>query len=63
MVSDPWPGFEVTVYQNRLGRVAYLEYECGQTFPGDPMIGVRFTDGATYEFWREELTRHIRSVA
>lgn len=39
------------------GRVDYLEYSCGsgQTFPGDPMIGVAFDDGGAEEFWREEL--------
>jgi len=39
------------------GRVVYLNYDCGcgQTHPGDPMIGVLFASGRTYEFWREEL--------
>ncbi|MFH0990175.1 MAG: Carotenogenesis protein CarS [bacterium] len=38
------------------GIVVYLEYECGcgQTFPEDPMIGVRFLN-VTEEFWKEEL--------
>lgn len=41
----------------RVGTVEYLEYSCGcgQTFPGDPMIGVRFADGTLEEFWAEEL--------
>ncbi|MGH2568290.1 MAG: hypothetical protein ACRDGA_08125 [Bacteroidota bacterium] len=39
------------------GTVAYLEYDCGcgQTFPEDPMIGVRFLID-TESFWKEELT-------
>jgi len=40
------------------GRVLYLEYSCGcgQTYPGDPMIGVRLGDvGPVVEFWKEEL--------
>lgn len=41
----------------RVGTVVYYEYECGcgQTFPEDPMIGVRFEDGDREEFWAEEL--------
>ena len=36
--------------------VFYFEYSCGcgQTFPDDPMIGVRFQE-RTAEFWKEEL--------
>lgn len=39
------------------GRVVYLEYSCGsgQTYPEDPMIGVRFPDGRVAEYWAEEL--------
>jgi hypothetical protein len=42
----------------KLGVVEYLEYDCGcgQTFPDDPMIGVRFSNGDQQEFWREELS-------
>ena len=38
------------------GAVLYFEYTCGcgQTFPDDPMIGVRFGE-RTAEFWKEEL--------
>ena len=45
------------LYKGRIGIVEYLEYQCGcgQTYPGDPMIGVRFRDGAVEEFWVEEL--------
>jgi hypothetical protein len=41
----------------RFGVVKHLEYECGsgQTYPADPMIGVRFRDGPSIEFWKEEL--------
>lgn len=39
------------------GKVEYFEYDCGcsQTFPDDPMIGVRFPDNTLEEFWKEEL--------
>lgn len=45
-------------YLGQRGRILYFEYSCGcgQTFPGDPMIGVQFADG-TAEFWKEELAR------
>lgn len=48
---------DVSKYLGRLGLVKYLEYECGsgQTYPGDPMIGIRFSDGSTEVFWQEEL--------
>jgi hypothetical protein len=44
-------------YLFKRGVVEYFNYSCGcgQTFPGDPMIGVRFADGEIEEFWREEL--------
>jgi hypothetical protein len=46
-------------YKRRVGVVEYFEYQCGcgQSYPGDPMIGVRFRKDLD-EFWREELTRH-----
>lgn len=49
---------DVTDYIGRVGSVEYLEYSCGcgQTFPCDPMIGVRFDTAAIEEFWAEELT-------
>lgn len=39
------------------GTVEFLEYECGcgQTYPCDPMIGVRLPDGRLDEFWAEEI--------
>lgn len=39
------------------GTVEYFEYSCGcgQTYPHDPMIGVRFADHSLREFWPEEL--------
>ncbi len=42
---------------NHTGKVIFLEYNCGcgQTFPYDPMIGVRFRNGRIEEFWKEEL--------
>lgn len=44
-------------FANRIGEVSFYEYNCGcgQTFPNDPMIGVRFADGKSEEFWKEEL--------
>jgi hypothetical protein len=43
-------------YEGRVGTVEYFEYECGcgQSYPRDPMIGVRFGT-VIDEFWREEL--------
>lgn len=40
----------------REGAVSYFNYTCGcgQTFPGDPMIGVVFNN-LTAEFWKEEI--------
>ena len=42
----------------KTGMIIYFEYECGcgQTFPSDPMIGVKFSDGKIEEFWKEELS-------
>lgn len=39
------------------GTVLYLEYSCGsgQSYPHDPMIGVRLDGGVEQEFWPEEL--------
>lgn len=44
-------------YLGRSGTVVYLEYGCGcgQTYPGDPMIGVRFRNTVEEEFWKAEL--------
>jgi hypothetical protein len=46
-------------YKRRVGTIEYFEYECGcgQSYPSDPMIGVKFRDGQTAEFWAEELRR------
>lgn len=48
---------DVSDFIGRTGVVEYLEYSCGcgQRYPDDPMIAVRFADGALQEFWREEL--------
>lgn len=50
---------DVSAFLGAEGTVEYLEYTCGsgQSFPGDPMIGVRFEDGALEEFWFEELNK------
>ena len=39
------------------GVVTFFEYSCGcgQSYPSDPMIGVRFGRRVA-EFWKEELT-------
>jgi hypothetical protein len=44
-------------YLRKRGVVEYFNYSCGcgQTYPRDPMIGVRFANGEIEEFWREEL--------
>lgn len=44
-------------FSGKEGFVDYFEYDCGcgQVFPEDPMIGVRFSNEATSEFWKEEL--------
>lgn len=45
-------------YLDRIGTIEYYEYNCGcgQTFPTDPLIGVRFDPDTLYEFWKEELS-------
>jgi hypothetical protein len=53
-------GTDETFSQEHLGKtgtVFFFEYSggCGQSYPHDPMIGVRFSDGTVDEFWREEL--------
>jgi hypothetical protein len=52
-VDDTFDSF----YRGRVGVVEYLEYECGcgQRYPDDPMIGVRFSSDRVEEFWAEEL--------
>lgn len=42
---------------NKIGEVIFFEYDCGcgQTFPTDPMIGVKFNNGKIDEFWKEEM--------
>lgn len=47
-------------YRSRVGVVEYLEYQCGcgQSYPRDPLIGVKFTSNGIEEFWAEELTHH-----
>lgn len=51
------PDVHVEDHIGKGGRVEYLEYECGsgQTFPGDPMIGVVLEDGTREEFWKDEI--------
>ena len=44
---------------HKVGTIEYYEYDCGcgQNWPDDPMIGVRFATGRVHEFWRCELSR------
>lgn len=44
-------------YSNKIGSVIYFNFNCGcgQSYPKDPMIGVRFIYGQEDEFWKEEL--------
>ena len=44
-------------FVGRIGVVEHFEYDCGcgQSFPEDPMIGIRFSDKTIGEFWKEEL--------
>ncbi len=48
---------DLSPYVGQSGRVAYLDYDCGcgQSYPGDPMVGVELDSGLTVDFWREEL--------
>jgi len=48
-------------FLDKVGQVEYYEYECGcgQIFPEQPMIGVRFSTGELEEFWEEELIREV----
>ena len=54
-LDDSWVG--------QVGEIVYYEYDCGcsQTFPHDPMIGVKFPSGRTEEFWTEELIEFAES--
>lgn len=60
VVKSPDQG-ELTAEQlvGRYGLVRYLEYDCGcgQTKPGDPMIGVVLEDGTRGKFRKEELEK------
>ena len=44
-------------YLGKSGIVKYFDYDCGcgQSYPNDPMIGVRFEGGQVEEFWKEEI--------
>ena len=45
----------------KIGVVEYLEYSCGcgQSYPNDPMIGIRFPDGFLIECWSEEISGFV----
>lgn len=57
--AEPEDGgcLDVLRYVGCSGVVEHLDYSCGcgQSYPGDPMVGVRLADGRLQEFWREEL--------
>ena len=57
--AEPEDGgfLDVLGYVGCSGVVEHLEYSCGcgQSYPGDPMIGVKLEDGRAQEFWPEEL--------
>ena len=56
--------YDVSGFIGRQGVVERLEYEgCGQSYPGDPLVEVRFDDGRREAFWREELARPVRKEA
>jgi len=44
-------------FLGKSGVVMYFDYDCGcgQSYPDDPMIGIKFPDGEIEEFWKEEL--------
>ena len=48
-------------FLGKSGIIEHYEYSCGccQSYPSDPMLGVRLPDGRLEEFWKEEL-RTIR---
>jgi hypothetical protein len=47
------------VFSGQEGIVKYFDYECGcgQTYPSDPMIGIKFISGEIEEYWKEEVNR------
>jgi len=47
------------IFKGKTGEVYYFEYSCGcgQSFPADPMIGIKFENGEIEEFWKEELKK------
>lgn len=53
---------DVAAFIGRAGRVDHLDYACGcgQSYPGDPMVGVRFSGKVVEEFWPEELSEVAR---
>lgn len=55
---------DVSSFIGRFGVVKYLEYDCGcgQSFPDDPMLGIRFFTGEMTEFWPEEVASCSRNV-
>jgi hypothetical protein len=42
---------EATDVSDHIGKAGRVD----QSFPGDPMVGVKLDDGAREEFWRDEL--------
>ena len=50
-------------FVGRIGFVKYLEYGCGcgQSYPGDPMIGVQFRRGRKRRSFGKRETEALRS--
>lgn len=46
-------------FAGKIGVVQYLEYSCGcgQSYPNDPMIGIKFSNGSLIECWSEEIQK------
>ena len=45
-------------FLGKSGTVIYFNYDCGcgQSYPNDPMIGIKFKDEVVEEFWKEEIS-------
>lgn len=50
--------FNLALFE-KSGFVQYFDYDCGcgQSYPNDPMIGVKFNTGETEEYWKEEIKK------
>jgi len=60
VVSDVEEDLDYEKYIGKKGRIIYFEYDCGsgQSFPGDPMMGVELEGtNIVEEFWKNEITQ------